>query len=121
MITHQASGRVIASQIVKMDTAKKRSRGLLSYSKPSESLAALFFLPFFGVFPLVHTFGMSFPIDIVYCNSQKQICAIFRRVPPNRLVMPWKALFGGCPYLLEFVDCDLSEVKKGDQLEWMDH
>lgn len=99
--------------------ARDRTRGLLKYAFAPDSYAAIFKLPFLGVLPIVHTFGMKFPIDIVYCDSRKQVLKIVRGVHPHRLIVPWSLLLGGARYLIEFSNVDLEGIKVGERLEWL--
>ena len=73
MITHEPSKRTLASRIEWMRTASERNRGLLKYQEAPENYAAVFKLPLGGFLPLIHTFRMRFSIDLVFCDSQKQI------------------------------------------------
>jgi uncharacterized membrane protein (UPF0127 family) len=36
----------------------------------------------------VHTFGMRFPIDIVYLNQESAVVAVQENIPPNRFTAP---------------------------------
>ncbi len=98
--------------------AKDRARGLLKFEKAPESYVAVFHLAAFGFLPIVHCFGMKFPIDIVFCDSKKQVRHIYRGVSPGSIIVPWASLLGGCRYLLEFSNCETSQISEGDQLEW---
>ena len=33
----------------------------------------------------IHTFGMAFPIDVVYVNAKRRVVRIYSRLPPNRI------------------------------------
>ncbi|MDB5037719.1 MAG: hypothetical protein JWQ35_1247 [Bacteriovoracaceae bacterium] len=120
MITHLPSGRIVAKTVEYMDSSRKRARGLLKYKSPLVDFAAIFKLPFFGFFPLVHTFKMKFAIDIFFCDHEKRVIKKFSAISPGRLIMPWKYFFGGCRYLIEFSESQVSEIKTGDQLAWDD-
>lgn len=48
------------------------------------------------VFPscsAIHTFGMRFAIDVIFCNKTGDILKYYRKLPPNRLVFSAKAFF----------------------------
>ncbi|MDO5667228.1 MAG: DUF192 domain-containing protein [Alcaligenaceae bacterium] len=42
---------------------------------------------------VIHTFGMRFNIDVVFCNKRGDILKYYRQLPPNRLVFVTKAFF----------------------------
>lgn len=118
MIKHLPSQKTLAEKVEWMKTPSERARGLLKYTSAPQKFAAIFRLPFGGFIPLVHTIGMKFSIDILFCNREGAVeyCAL--KVPPGRFVLPLKFIFGGCSYLVEFSGCDLSAVKVGDRLVW---
>lgn len=118
MIQHLQSGKNLSTQVEHYRSASERSRGLLKFEKQPESFSAIFYLPMRGFFPAVHTFGMKFSIDLVFCNNQKKIISIFRDVAPGRFIVPWRHFFGGSIYLIEFAGCDIGSLSLGDQLEW---
>ncbi len=118
MIRHKKSQAVLAHQVEIFDRPEQRALGLLKFAQAPTDYAAVFNLPFFGVLPLVHTFGMKFPIDIVFCDSSKRVSFISRAVPKGKLVMPWKFLLGGCRYLVEFSQAPTDQLAVGDELEW---
>ena len=120
MITHKPSGRTLASQIEFMDTPAKRTKGLLKFKEAPESYAAIFNLPWNGFLPLIHTLGMKFPIDMVFCNRKKEVLHCYKNIRAGRFVLPVHNLFGGCAYLVEFVGCNLGTLEKGEQLSWGD-
>jgi uncharacterized membrane protein (UPF0127 family) len=118
MISHQRSGRTLARSIEWMGTPRKRAIGMLKFSEAPENFAAIFKLPFGGFLPLIHTFGMHFTIDILFCDSQKKVVHKAYGVKPGKLIFPFANAFGGCSYILEFSKCDLSDVQCGDHLAW---
>lgn len=118
MIYLEPSHEVLADKVEFFNTPKERARGLLKYSEAPQKFAAVFDLPFFGFFPLVHTLGMKFSIDILFCDREKVVSHIYRSVSPSRFVMPLSNAFGGCKYLVEFSSADTSKVRVGDRLSW---
>jgi uncharacterized membrane protein (UPF0127 family) len=122
MITRLAQAhrdqRLLAERLEFFRSAAERARGLLKYSQAPRQSAAVFDLALGGFLPVVHTFGMKFSIDIVFCNSEKVVRAIYRAVKPGRLIAPGRYLLGGCSYLVEFSLCDLGDLRVGDRLEW---
>jgi uncharacterized membrane protein (UPF0127 family) len=70
----------IASSVEVADSGARRSRGLLG----RKGLAAgegLWIVPC----EAIHTFGMQFPIDLVYLDREYRIRKIRKNVPPWRL------------------------------------
>jgi uncharacterized protein len=71
---------VLANRAEVADTAAKRNKGLLG----RDGLAAgegLWIVPCEGV----HTFGMRFPIDLVYLDRNKRVKKVRNNVPAYRL------------------------------------
>ena len=95
MIKHQSSGRILAQHTEHMKSPSKRSVGLLKYAEAQKSFAGVFRLPLNGFFPMVHTFGMKFSIDILFCDKAKNILHSYPAVVPNRIVCPFKNILGG--------------------------
>jgi uncharacterized membrane protein (UPF0127 family) len=118
VIKHIPTGDILTHRLEHFRSARERARGLLKFSKQPQAFAAIFYLPLLGIFPAVHTMGMKFSIDLVFCDSQKRVVSIFRAVGPGRWVLPWRYFFGGCRYLIEFSDCDVSKLAVGDALQW---
>jgi len=112
------TGQTIASNTEWMRSPAENARGLLKFDRAPSSYAAIFVLSFFGVLPIVHTFGMRFPIDVVFCDSKQRIVFLERDVSPGRFVIPWKFLLGGCRYLVEFSAAETSQLLVGDGLDW---
>lgn len=114
-----SANRMIAKNVEWMLDARDRTRGLLKYSEAPDSYAGIFKLPFLGILPIIHTFGMKFRIDIVYCDSYKRVIEIKKNIGPNRFVVPWKLLLGGARYAIEFSKADISDLSRGQKLEWL--
>ena len=72
-VTNQ-SGRILADRADIADTSAKRRTGLLKHNGLAEG-EGLWIAPCEGV----HTFGMKFPIDVVFLNKAKKIL----KVRPN--------------------------------------
>lgn len=41
----------------------------------------------------IHTFGMNFAIDVIFCDKTGEILKYYRQLPPNRIVFVTKAYF----------------------------
>ena len=71
---------VLATHMEVADSASKRNKGLLGRERLSPG-EGLWIIPC----QAVHTFGMRFPIDLVYLDRKKQIKKLRSKVPPGRL------------------------------------
>lgn len=114
----RSGGQIISRTVEHCRSAVERMRGLLKYNVAPESHAAIFYLPYGGLFPLIHTFGMRFEIDIAYCDESKKILLLFRGIKPAKLIVPWKVLFGGARYFVEFSKSETQHLRVGDTLDW---
>lgn len=118
MLKNKRTNEVLALKTERFVTAQERSRGLLKYDSQLENFVAVFDLALWGFLPIIHTIGMRFPIDIVFCDRRGMVKEIFRNVKPGRLVVPWRLLLGGAPHLLEFSGCKIENLSVGDELLW---
>lgn len=74
------NGKEIADTIVVTETMFSRMKGLLGRaSLPSGE--GLLITPCMGI----HTFGMRFPIDVVFLNREDRIVAVRKNMLPNRM------------------------------------
>lgn len=58
----------------------ERTRGLLGRTSLPEREGM-----WFPECRFIHTFGMQFPIDLLYLNTHHEICKIVHALPPSRL------------------------------------
>jgi uncharacterized protein len=79
-IVIERSGEVLASRLRRARTGKERRKGLLGGPRlePGEALVIDHAFQ-------VHTFGMDYPIDIVFCNKDWVVKHIVRSMRPGRL------------------------------------
>ena len=75
-----ANNNELADDLVLADTLLRRMRGLLG-RKALVRGEGLWIKPCNGV----HTFGMRFPIDVVFLDRQLRVIAVTQSLPPNRL------------------------------------
>lgn len=118
MVVNNRNNQVIAENEQWYTTPSERSKGLLRYSDAPNNFVAIFKLPLFGFFPMVHCFGMKFPIDIAFCDSKQRVLFFRADVLPNQITMPWQFFLGGCRYLLEFSKANTKSIEIGDELSW---
>jgi uncharacterized membrane protein (UPF0127 family) len=109
-VANQTKGRVLADRADIADTGAKRRTGLLKHSRlePGEGL---WIAPCEGV----HTFGMKFPIDVIFLNKKKQILKTRPDMVKGRIAFSLRAYS-----VLELPAGTLAETGTvaGDQLEF---
>lgn len=79
----RATGRTIAARVLKADTAETRTRGLLGRTS-MDAGEGLWIVPC----PMIHTFFMKFPIDVVFLNRRLEVVRVIENLKPWRL-SPW--------------------------------
>jgi uncharacterized membrane protein (UPF0127 family) len=62
----------------------------------------------------VHTFGMSYPIDVIFCDSSWHVRHVLTVLQPGRITR-W--VFGGY-YAIELPAGRVGDVRKGDRLDY---
>lgn len=75
-----------AARVVLAGDSSRRRRGLLGRDGLDDD-EALVIAPTQGV----HTFGMRFPIDIVFADRHGRVLRVATHVPPNRVRVSWRA------------------------------
>ncbi len=88
--------------------AASRLVGLLGDDEPDEGAAA-YFTPCNGI----HTFGMRYPLDVVFLDRDGTVLRCFRGLPPNRVT----GIVPGARSALEFPGNAAADVMVGDILE----
>ena len=78
-------GTVLADRVEVAGSTPERMRGLLGRTGLEEGEGLV--LP---RAPSIHTFGMRFAIDVVFCTREGRVAAIRREVPPGRLLFSWR-------------------------------
>ncbi|HET9531675.1 MAG TPA: DUF192 domain-containing protein [Blastocatellia bacterium] len=81
-VLNRSKQTVLASNVELAETAWTRMKGLLG-RKASEfdSGKGLWIVPSQGV----HTIGMSFPIDVIYLDSERRVIRVYHRLAPFRI------------------------------------
>jgi uncharacterized protein len=100
---------VLGDTVSVADTSAKRRTGLLKH-KSLPSGHGLWIVPC----EAVHTFGMKFPIDVIFLNRQRKVLKIRKNMPRRRIAMCFRA-----HSVLELPSGELerSGTVPGDQLE----
>lgn len=70
----------LASDLVLAASLLSRMRGLIGRKELADG-KGLWIKPCKGV----HTFGMRFPIDVVFLDQEQRVISVARSLPPNRL------------------------------------
>lgn len=99
--------RVLATNIEIADTFLARLRGLAGRSRLAEGGGMLFERA-----RQIHTFGMRFPIDVVFCDRDWRVVHVSRSMRPWRL---GRWVRGGF-YVVELPAGAASDLDAGDRL-----
>ncbi len=75
---------MIHLQVKHLRTFRERAIGLIGTNKPSP----VFFQTRFGI----HTFGMTYAIDVVILNQDNEVIKVVEALKPNRIFL-WSPLF----------------------------
>jgi uncharacterized membrane protein (UPF0127 family) len=108
-VRNQSKDTVVADRADIADTSKKRRTGLLKHAglNPGEGL-------WITPCEAVHTFGMKFPIDVLFLDKKKRVIKIRDRMPKSRMTACLRA-----SSVLELPSGRAAETQTvpGDQLE----
>lgn len=83
MIAAVTGGRTLATKVVKADDAASRSKGLLGRDAMAED-EGMWIVPC----PMIHTFFMKFPIDVLFLDRGLTVVRAIEDLKPWRL-SPW--------------------------------
>lgn len=106
---NRTRGEAIASQVVLADDYETRSRGLLGKASMAEG-EGLWIVPC----PMIHTFFMKFPIDVLFLTRDLKVARVMEGLKPWRL-SPW--VFRAHSVLELAGGALQGRVQAGDQLE----
>lgn len=112
-ISNVSKGTCLGTKIEVADSPRRRTVGLLGTSNLEPQSGLL-------IYPTqaVHTFGMKYPIDLIFLNRKKKVIAARRSVRPNRLTrIYWTA---ECVIELPENTIATSKTEAGDFVEWED-
>ncbi|MCC6990173.1 MAG: DUF192 domain-containing protein, partial [Acidobacteria bacterium] len=102
-------GHLLATHATLAGDSTSRRRGLLD----RDGLAAgegLVIAPTQGI----HTFGMRFPIDVVFADRLGRVVHVAEAVPPSRIRLAWR---GFAAIELAAGACRSAALRRGDRLE----
>lgn len=81
-VFNRSKQTLLASEVELADTGWTRMKGLLGRSgEDFTNGKGLWIMPSQGV----HTIGMSFPIDVVYLDSERRVVHLYHRLAPFRI------------------------------------
>lgn len=108
-LVNKNNQKTLATSLKKAKSFLERAKGLIGTKTIPNDWAL--WIPFCKS---IHTFFMSFPIDVVFVDKQLRVVSIFYNVPPRRL------LFGGFKshsvFEMKGLSLNHNKIKKGDQL-----
>jgi uncharacterized protein len=105
----RTTGRTIAKRVLKADQPETRAKGLLGRAS-MDADEGLWIVPC----PMIHTFFMKFPIDVLFLNRELKVVRVIENLKPWRL-SPW--VFRAHSVLELAGGVLQGSVKKGDSLE----
>jgi len=110
-IVNATRGTVIADRASIAGTSGERRTGLLKHSEllPGDGL-------WIAPCECIHTFGMKFPIDVVFIDKQMRVRRVYQNLAPYRLTtLVWSA-----QSVLELPSGSLAatETEIGDELQF---
>jgi uncharacterized membrane protein (UPF0127 family) len=79
-------GAIVARLVEGAFDSQSRRRGLLGRTSFPEGSAVII-----APSSAVHTFGMKFPIDVVFVSRDGRVLQINASVPPFRIAVAWRA------------------------------
>jgi uncharacterized membrane protein (UPF0127 family) len=86
LVRNQTRNNILASSADVADSSAKRRKGLLGRDRLSAG-EGLWIVPC----EAVHTWGMKFPIDVVYLDPEKRVIKVRNSMPPRRVSLCWSA------------------------------
>jgi uncharacterized membrane protein (UPF0127 family) len=103
-----SSGIVVASEVRWARSIRERAKGLLGEAAMPQGAVMVF-----DRAHQIHTFGMHFALDVVFCDSEWKVLHVVRSMAPARLTrIVWRAR-----YVLELGAGSLpAAVRKGESL-----
>ena len=87
VVRNRTRGTILASDVQLADTPHARRIGLLKRESLNSGQGL-------WIFPTqaIHTFGMRFPIDVVFIDREMRVKRVYQRLAPYRLTtLVWRA------------------------------
>jgi uncharacterized protein len=111
VVQNRVRGTLLASNVRLADTPRSRRVGLLKHER-LETGEGLWIVPT----QAIHTFGMRFPIDVVFLDARLFVKRMYQALPPWRLT----TFVWGAQSVLELASGSLAGTGTmvGDQLQF---
>ena len=102
------TGDILFAEVIRADGIRERAKGLLGTGALPLGRALVL-----APARQIHTFGMRYPIDVVFCDREMNVLGVHREVPPNRLTrVHW-----GARCVIECAAGGAAGIQIGDVLE----
>jgi len=108
-IINVTKGITLEQKVAVASNVLARSTGLLATTRP-EALKALYLVPC----KAVHTFGMKYPLDVVFLDMQGKVVKLFENLAPNKMTSLVPA--ANCVLELPPNTISASRLEVGDEL-----
>jgi uncharacterized protein len=115
-IVNETKGFVISGDAQMRDTMEGRRRGLMGSERKDLILA----VPGHNrLYPMIHMFGMRYPIDVVWVDREMKVVDVRRGIVPSRLSKPrtWTHMpRAPAKYVVEIALGQVKDTEIGDRL-----
>ena len=116
-IVNETRGFAISADAQMRDTAEGRRKGLMGSERMDVVLKVAWDS---RMLPMIHMFGMRYPIDVVWVNGRMEAVDVRRKVPLSRLLDPrtWRMYAPRTParYVVEVGKGDIRDTAIGDKI-----
>jgi uncharacterized protein len=113
-VTNLSKSTCLGKRITVADSPRQRSVGLLGTDRLDPECGLL-------IFPTqaVHTFGMKYPLDLVFVDKHRIVVGVRKALGPYRISrIYWRA---ECVLELPVSTIENSKTEIGDHLSWEEH
>jgi uncharacterized membrane protein (UPF0127 family) len=104
------NGKELSNNVIVADRLLKRMKGLLGKSEMTAG-ESMWIKPCMSI----HTFRMSFPIDVVFLNRKNQVIAIRKNLKPNSITRLYPRAVSVLELAAGTIEATATEV--GDKIE----
>jgi uncharacterized protein len=119
-IRNETRGFSISKDAELRDTAEGRRRGLMGQERMDVVLSVWFDS---RILPMIHMFGMRYPIDVLWVNSRMEVVDVRRGVPVSRLSSPstWRMYAPAKPakHVVEIAAGQIGATSAGDKISFL--
>ncbi|MFH0862590.1 MAG: DUF192 domain-containing protein [Candidatus Altiarchaeota archaeon] len=118
-IVNETRGFVISADAQMRDTPEGRRKGLMGSERMDVVLKVAWDS---RILPMIHMFGMRYPIDVVWVNGRMEAVDVRRGLPPSRILRPitWRMYAPKSPakYVIEFGKGGIKDTAVGDRISF---